>query len=140
LGKTITTPVRVAFLYQYISNNGNNSIAFSFGSGGIGLPPRIYNPFGGGFRIYESSSLQSPTIPNSPGGPPRKICIEWDPTLNATTLYVDPIDGEWCVGATGLTSLTSTNTPPTNTNRFVILRGPNHDDYILDNVTACDAP
>lgn len=140
LSKTITTPVRIAFLYQLVAGGGNN-IVFSFGAGGIGRDPRVYSPWSGGFRIYDVAEGSASAISTSPGvGNTRKICIEWNPTTDDTTFSVDLVDGEWCAGADSQITLTGPALPDADVNRFIIQRAGTGDQFIVDDVTACDVP
>lgn len=142
-GKTITTPVRVAWYYQSVSQFANG-IRFQLAQNTNGRNPRVYAPWTqpttGAFALFDVG--ESPTQLDVGSttivvGTSYKMCVEYDPSDDTTSFYLDASDGDWCAGA--LDTLTTDGlTSTTDANGFALQVTSDVD--IVDEVTACDAP
>ena len=64
-----------------------------------------------------------------------KVCYRADLPNSNHTVYVDPVDGEWCAGAH--TVLATTCGTPTTGNNGYIFQTTNSLQYVIDDLTAC---
>jgi hypothetical protein len=64
-----------------------------------------------------------------------KVCYRADLPNSNHTVYVDPVDGEWCAGAHTVLA-TTCGTPVTGNNGY-IFQSNNSYHYVIDDLTAC---